>query len=251
MAADAIRVLRLAGSRPGPAWGRDHLLAATLDELALLPPGRRGPLILHLPEPANPFEGQLVSALARRPDCRVVVGFNRRRRCRPPPPCGPVGGWSVQVDRPRLPLRPATRLEVADPGDEVRSAVRDLVAHAALGVPLNRMALLYPSADPYATLATEQLEAAGLAWCGPGHRALAGTVTGRFLLRLLGLAAGGLERAAVMTLASSAPIRRHGAPLPVAHWDQLSRQAGVIDDDHWGPRLRTLGFERRGAGGGR
>lgn len=263
LAADALRVVSSVEGRLGPAWTRDRLLAATLDELALLPVGARGPIILHLPDPSGPFEGRLLSALARRPDAQVVAAFtgdpgvDRSY-------AGRLAGWSIHLDPSGRSFRSATRLEVADPGDEVGAAVRDLVAHAASGVPLNRMALLYPTVDPYATLAAEQLTAAGLPWCGPGHRALAVTTAGRFLIRLLGLAAGGLERAAVITLASSAPLGLvragdgangggDGGPegagdLPAGRlspslWDLLSRRAGIIEDGHWEPRLRALRLE--------
>ncbi|MCP4228181.1 MAG: hypothetical protein GY773_32940 [Actinomycetia bacterium] len=239
LAGDTIRVLRGAMGRMGQAWTHDRLLEATLDELAHLAPGARGPIMIYLPEPDGPFEGPLLSALARRPACHLLVGLtgdplvDRRH-------VGRLAGWSVQVEGPRPSLNQAKRLEVADPDDEVRAALRAISAHATLGIPLSQLAILYPTADPYATLLAEQLDGAGLPWCGPGHRTLANSLAGRFLLRLLRLAITGFERSAVLTVASSAPLDHEGEPLPVSLWDRLSRQAGVIDGDHWEPRLVAL-----------
>jgi hypothetical protein len=244
LAGDAVRAIRGAIARPGPARSSDELLALALAALDRVPTGGMGPIVVFLPEPARPLEGRFVSALALRPDSEVVVGLTgdanidgrHTRR---------LAGWGVQVETaaPVAP-NPATVLEVADPDDEARAAIADVVAHAALGVPLARMAVLYPSADPYASLLAEHLDAAGLPWCGPGHRPLSGSLAGRFIGRLLHLARGGLDRAAVITFVSAAPVvGQRGTLIPAARWDRWSRQAGVIDGDQWEPRLRELAGE--------
>ena len=136
----------------------------------------------------------------------------------------------------------ATLVEVAAPDEEVRAAIRELSGHAAAGVDLADMAILYAQGDPYASLIGEQLAAADIAQRGPGHRPLALTLVGRTLRRLLGLAAHGLDRHSVIGLLNSAPIDRgDGQEAPALHWDRLSRQAGVIDGDHWMTRLAELG----------
>lgn len=241
LASDAMRVLRGAGRRAGNGWSHDQLLTATLDELAALEVGSRGPIVVFLPEPSRPFEGLLLSAVAKRPDCHLIVGLTGDRVI-DGRHVGRLAGWSIQVDSdPLVTITEAMRLEVSDPEDEVRTALRDVVAHAALGVPLSQMAVLYPTADPYATLLAEQLDGAELPWCGPGRRTLATSLTGRLLLRLFAIALNGLERSAVMTAVSSAPILDgDGQPLPVSLWDRLSRQAGVTDGDQWEPRLMAL-----------
>jgi len=241
LAGEAVGVLRRVRRQAGRTWSQAQLLGAAVDELALLAPGERGPIVIFLPEPADSFEGQMLAALARRSDSHSIVGLSGvpdvdRRHI------GRLAGWGIQIDSYQpVELKRATRLEVPDPDDEVRAALRDVVAHGALGVPLNRMAVLYTTADPYASLLSEQLEAARLPWAGPGQRSLVGSLVGRFLIRLLGLGLNGFERSAVITLAASAPlVDIEGRPWPVSLWDRLSRQAGVIDEDHWRPRLQAL-----------
>jgi ATP-dependent helicase/nuclease subunit B len=241
LANDAVRVVRAVNGRTGQAETRQRLLHRALDELAALVPFARGPLVLFLPEPQRPFEGRLVAALAHRPDCTVLVGLtgeptiDRRHLDR-------LAVWGIQIEGVAAgPVNQAAVLEVADPDDEVRAAIRDAVAHAALGLPLNSMAVLYTAVDPYASLLHEQLDSAGLPWCGPNHRPLSVSVTGRFLLRLLELAATGLERSAVITLLSAGPVvDSTGRIVPASAWDRLSRQAGIIEHAHWLPRLHDL-----------
>ena len=249
LAGDAMRVVRNVGRRAGPTCDDNHLVDLAIDELNRLPEGAFGPIVIHLPDPTHPVEGRLIATLARRADCEILVGLtgdrtiDRRH-------LGRLAGWSIQVGdgAPATPtagggdidVATASLLEVADPGDEVRAALADVSAHAALGMPLNRMAVLYAAADPYASLLAEQLDAAGLAWCGPGHRPLASSVAGRFLLRILDLRHHGLDRASVMALLSSAPITVDARPVPYGAWDLLSRQAGVVDGDQWTSRLAEL-----------
>ncbi|MEM9654771.1 MAG: PD-(D/E)XK nuclease family protein [Actinomycetota bacterium] len=242
---DALRVIRAASDRTGRACGGDRLIQIALDWLDNLEPYALGPIVLYFPEPLRPYEGRLVQALARRPDAEVLVGLtglaavDERH-------FGRLAGWSIQLgDTVRReavtdPKR-ATVLEVTDPEEEVRAAVRDLVAHAAVGVPLPDMAILYGAAEPYAQLLADQLDGAELPRCGAGHRRLANSLAGRTLRRLLGLATDGLDRDAVITLVSAAPIDDGtGVEVPAASWDRLSRQAGVIDGEHWRPRLAEL-----------
>lgn len=247
LSGDALRVVGASAGRLGRAVGGDELMAMALDRLATMAPQERGRLVLFLPEPVRPYEGRLVQALARRPDCEVIVGLtgvaaiDERH-------LGRLAGWSIQADTaaragagPGSAPGRATVLEVSDPEEEVRAALRDLTAHAAAGAPLTTMAVVYATADPYASLLEDHLTAAGLPFGGPGHRTLATSLPGRTLRRLLSLAASGLERGAVITLLSAAPIDAgDGQPAPAAAWNRLSRQAGVIDGEHWIPRLAEL-----------
>ncbi|MEL7157618.1 MAG: PD-(D/E)XK nuclease family protein, partial [Actinomycetota bacterium] len=241
IAGEAFRVLRGAGRRTDRSWDKGQILAVARNELDALPEGALGPIVVYLPEPKRPFEGLLLAALAPRPDCDVIVGLtgepaiDRRHLQR-------LAGWSIQVPSPRRPpLNGANVVEVADPGDEVRAALADVAAHAAAGVALSSMAVLYPDQDPYASLLADQLDGADVPWSGPGHRPLSRSLMGRFLLRLIGLANGGMERSAVMAFLATAPVvDGDGDPVPTFEWDHLSRQAGVIDDEHWEPRLTAL-----------
>lgn len=244
LGAEAIGVLRRAAGRLGRARTRGTLVDVAVERLDALDTGAWGPIVVFLPDPAAVDEARLFAALSRRHDTTVVVGqvgeetIDRVHLER-------LAGWGVV--RPssvrRLDLAPpdARRLEVADPDDEVRAALRAVAAWAAAGTPLNRIAVLYPSADPYASLLFDRLDEAGLPHCGPGHRPLSRSLAGRTLLRFLRLRADGLERSAVITLLSGAPlVDGAGRSLPVALWDRLSRQAGVIDGGDWRPRLDAL-----------
>ncbi len=245
LSGDALRVVRAAAQRMDRACGGDRLVELALTGLDRLAPFHFGPLFVFLPEPLRPLEGRLVQALARRPDCEVVVGLtglpsvDERHIAR-------LAGWSIQVPGDAraddgTARQRATVLEVTDPEEEVRAALRELTAHAAAGVALTDMAVFYTTAEPYGQLLVDQLDSAGFPFCGPGHRPLTSSLPGRTLRRLLGLAARGLEREAVMTLLSAAPIDDGtGGEVPAAAWDRLSRQAGVIDGDHWIPRLAEL-----------
>ena len=251
---DALRVVRAAADRTGKACGGDRLIEIALQWLDRLEPFALGPMVLFFPEPLRPYEGRLVQALARRTDCEVLVGLtglpavDERH-------FGRLAGWSIQLaDNVRretiIDPQRATVLEVTDPEEEVRAAVRDLTAHAAVGVALPDMAILYGTAEPYAQLLADQLDGAGLPRCGPGHRRLVNSLAGRTLRRLLALAAHGLERAGVITFVSAAPIDDGtGVEVPAASWDRLSRQAGVIDGDHWRPRLAELASAADDEGG--
>jgi hypothetical protein len=253
LTAEAFRVIRAAGAAAGPATTDGPLLELALGRLAATEPGSFGPIVVYLPEAVRPVEGRLMEALVARPDCEVVVGLtgeptvDRRHRAR-------LSRWGVEASAGSgVELAPASLIEVADPGDEVRVALGELTARAALGESLDTMAILYTTADPYLSLIHEQLAAADLPWCGPGRRPLIGSVAGRFVARSLALAENGLERSAVINWLSGAPILLDGPGdrsrvVPAAQWDQLSRQAGVIDDEQWEPRVGELARHLDGDG---
>lgn len=133
-----------------------------------------------------------------------------------------------------------------DPDEEVRAAVRGVAERLARPepTPLHRMAILYPSGGPYATIAHQQLAAAGIPHNGPAGRTLALTVAGRALLGLLDLGSGDVGRNELANWLASAPIleRADGPELvPGARWDTLSRRAGVVAGaGHWKERLDSL-----------
>ncbi len=248
LSADAFRVAREASAAMEQAFAEDRLLELVLPELALARDSVGGPLILVNPDPVRPYEGRLIQAIARRPDASILLSMTGHRgiddaRLRR------LEAWGVAVDRSsesdsRGSDRPAKAglIEVAAPDEEVRAALRQISGQAAAGVNLEDMALLYTDPEPYASLISEQLAAAGIPFRGPGQRPLAQTLVGRTMRRLLALAAHGLDRRAVIGLLNSAPIDRgDGTEAPALQWDRLSRQAGVIDGDHWETRLAELG----------
>jgi ATP-dependent helicase/nuclease subunit B len=242
LAGDAFRVLNGAADRLGSARVGSHVVQLAVEAIEQAPTGALGSIVVYLPEPTRPFEARLLSVLARRSDCTVLVGLtghvdvDRRHVQR-------LAGSGIQlaVQATEAEAPTARVLEVADPEDEVRSAIREIVSWGASGTALSQMALLYSATDPYASLVEELLTAAGLPFSLPGHRPLSASLAGRTLARILRLVSTGLERSSVMTLVSSAPIVGPDGRLAAATaWDRLSRQAGVIDGDDWQPRLSTL-----------
>jgi RecB family exonuclease len=136
-------------------------------------------------------------------------------------------------------------LSAVDPDDEVRAAVRLLVDNVRAGTPLHRMALLWPTDAPYATLSHQHLAAAGIPHNGPATRTLAHTVAGTALTQLLALPARGFRRDDVMAWLASAPVIEidgQKESTPASQWDVVSAAAGVIEGpDQWQGRLAAYG----------
>jgi RecB family exonuclease len=140
----------------------------------------------------------------------------------------------------------------SDPDDEVRAIVRGVVDAMRAGVPLERMAVLYASDEPYARLLHEHFDLAAIAHNGATTRSMSDSVLGRGLLRILALADTEFARDDVCGLFATAPVLDgHGRPVPAARWERLSRDAGVVRGvDEWPSRLTayaaTLPVDERG-----
>ncbi len=246
--ADAIRVVIGALGRlrtvSSESDAIDIIDAYLADEAASL----ASAVILVNPDPFRPFEARLVEALAGRDDVFTVLSRSGdedsdRRYSDRLAHLGISGGISPTsgAQDTALGVSGAELVEVAAPDDEVRSALRRLIALASDGVPLSRMALLFTTADPYADIVRSQLTLAGLPWSGPGHRPLSASVTGRVLRHCLRLAADGVDRSGLFAFVGTAPaVDADGKSVPVVMWDQLSKQAGVIEPEHWSSRLDEL-----------
>src|SRR5205085_8484490 len=121
-----------------------------------------------------------------------------------PAPWGPTG---LARSAPTVIDRERTRFVTAsDADDEVRAAVRAIVDAAREGTPLDRIAVLYASPEPYARLVHEQLAGAGVATNGAAVIPVADRVAGRTLLGLLALPDGGFRRQDVFAWPSAAPL---------------------------------------------
>jgi RecB family exonuclease len=172
-------------------------------DLALAAAGDLGQLIVYLPRPLPPSMESMVARLGA-----TVI----ERDVGNPPP----------VDRV---------ISAVDPDDEMRAAIRVVMDEARRGVPLHRMAILWPTDEPYAVVAHQQLEAAGIPHNGPATRSLAQTVSGAALVQLLSLADRDFRRDQVIGWLSSAPIIEVGGETDIVHasqWDVVSGAAGVI-----------------------
>ena len=164
---------------------------------------------------------------------------------------GGEDAWQPPVTPSPAPTR---IVAVPDADEEVRVALRGVVAGLREGVRLEEMAVLFGRRDPYARLLHDQLSAAGLPYHGSSTRTLAESALGRFLLGLLDLPAGRYSRRDVMAWLSSAPIRTETGvsgqvawrPVPVAAWERISRRAGLLHGAAgWSERLESYCEARR------
>lgn len=209
-----------------------------------------GTLVVHLPQPMAPALADVLRDLAAALPTEVVVGLTGEEAvdaavCEACVRLGievPVPTVSVgSVDAPGL----VEVVEAIDPDDEVRAVVREVVALAEAGTRLDRIALLYPVAEPYARIVHEQLTAAGIEFNGIGVRRLADRAAGRTLLRLLELAGSEFPRAAVVDLLAGAPARDAAGLVSAHRWDVISRKAGVLAGrDDWARKLAVRVAER-------
>ena len=131
-------------------------------------------------------------------------------------------------------------IRAPDPAEEVRQAVRRLLAVVGNGMPLHRTAIVYRQRDPYQRLVSEVLDQAGVPHVDLGGMPLSETLPGRRLRALLGLPASDFSRASVLAWADTAPVvvvRLPGAdesspaePVTIdgASWDWISREAGIV-----------------------
>jgi RecB family exonuclease len=250
-AADVVRIFRTARGALDGSWydERDLMDAATGAIEADTPLlADLGAVVLYLPQEVALPAAAMVRALATRVPVTVVTGTTGRTRADAgvhtvlarldAPPAA-----AVQADGDATP--PVRVVSASDPDDEVRAVVRLVVDAVRDGVPLERMAVLYGAAQPYARLVHEQLDAAGIAHNGAAVRTLGESVLGRALLGLLALPDRDFHRHDVTSLLASAPVFRDGRAVPAARWERISRLAGIVRGPRqWHDRLerhaRTL-----------
>ncbi|HVL98216.1 MAG TPA: hypothetical protein VM324_02875 [Egibacteraceae bacterium] len=250
-ASEVVRVRRAARVLLAGAWFEeaDLMGAATealragstvLDDL--------GTVVVYLPQDLSLSAAALLGEVAGRAPVEVIAGrtgvaaadadIDRvlvRLGLHPPPP----------IHEP--PPTPTAVVSVSDPEEEARSAVERVVAAARDGVALERMAVLYPTVEPYARLVAEQLDAAGVAFNGRAVRPLADRMLGRWLLDLLALADADYARPSVMGLIAQAPVRdTDGRWVTAGPWERISRQAGIVRGrDQWADKLAWFAADLR------
>ena len=147
----------------------------------------------------------------------------------------------VAVDAGRIAVAPATASRIVtttDADEEVREVIRSVWTLAAHGTPLDRIAVVYPSASPYLRILRAQFDGAGLPVSGPSPERLADTVAGRVLTAALDLPAARWRRDRVMALVAAGPLRSGGRRVRPGAWERMSRQAGVVAGlNDWGDKL--------------
>ena len=252
-AGDVVRLSRQAREVLRDGWYDEaDLTEAAVDAVRVEPAwvGRElGHVIVHLPQDLLQRQARLVAAVAEFCPTTVVVGVTgaeaadaglRRSLAR-------VGVEPPAIDVPAAPGPGDTTrvLTASDADDEVRAAVRAVVDAARGGTPLERIAILFGTREPYGRLVHEHLDAAGVRRNGAAVRPLAGSVAGRALLDLLALADHDFRRADVVGLLGRNPGKSWSSRrAPAAEWQRVSRQAGVVAGrDQWSQRLERLAVE--------
>ena len=188
--ADVVRLTADVGCRLAGSYDTRDAATAAVEALgrdASLVAGT-GPVVVHLPAGLPPHHLTLLRALGAVTTVVVQVGV--------------TGDPSVDAEAHdlvrdlgatctgiELLAAPGATAAVAAPDadTEVLAALRDVAARVAAGTPLDRIAIAYGPASPYAVLLHERCAAAGLPVVGPATRTLAQTLAGRALLGALDL----------------------------------------------------------------
>jgi ATP-dependent helicase/nuclease subunit B len=255
-AADVVRLHRAARSQLVSAWyDEEDLIDSAVGVLGSHEPSLRrlGTVIVYLPERLSRHGGELLKTIGDRAELIVVAGStgDERADAEVERSIGRLGGEPTGSATGIDPLAVVdvvrTRIAtVSDCDEEVRAAVRAVVDATRQGTPLDRIAILHASPEPYARLAHEQLTAAGIALNGAAVMALTARVAGRTLLQLLALPDSGFRRDDVFAWLAGARLHRHGGSTPVTAWERLSRDAGVVGGRRdWDRRLATFVEDRR------
>lgn len=246
-AADVVRVHRAVDQRLRARFSDEQdLVAAAVATIPERPPVLRdlGPCILFLPQRLSSSQARLLAVLGEHHPVSIVAGVtgDTDADAAVQRSAAMVGGaWPV-IAEDVSPAVPHRALSVSDADDEIRHAVRRVVAAARRGTPLGRIAILYGNRDPYARLIGDALDAAGIDWFGTSVRTADTSLLGRSLLSLLALPDHDLSRHDVAAWLAGAPIRgADNRPAPVAAWERASRAAGVVAGlEQWQTRLTRL-----------
>jgi ATP-dependent helicase/nuclease subunit B len=195
-------------------------------------------VIVHLLHELSAAGPDLLEALQ---PVHVNVGITGDARADAPVIAAHVRAGFHVPDHEIVPARAARIISTSDPDDEVRAAIRQVVAWMHEGVNLGRVAVLHSAPDPYARLVHEQLAAAGIPFNGTPVRQLGDLLLGRTLRALLDLPSTGYRRHEVLAVLTGAPLLdADGSRVPSRAWERISREAGVVKGDHWGTRLARL-----------
>ncbi|MEX2159219.1 MAG: PD-(D/E)XK nuclease family protein [Dehalococcoidia bacterium] len=235
-ASHVVRLYRGFRARTTAYYDEEDLAYAAAEAVRNATPALRdvGHVVLYLPRRLTPGLRALGDALAATHGLTAIVGLTGDAEADAPArkiatQLERVLGAADEEECPPPPIGTEI-VAVSDAEEEVRTALRLVMEGLAAGTPLHRMAVLYPSTQPYALLGHEQFHAAGVPHNGPAVRTLAQTMSGRTLLGLLRLKELDFRRDALMDWLSAAPVLEsaNGRPAPAHRWDTLSRAAGVV-----------------------
>jgi ATP-dependent helicase/nuclease subunit B len=248
-AADVVRLHQAARAALEPDWyDEQDLITAAIGVLSGGGQAHEslGAVIVYLPQRLSRHSAELLKAGGARAEVMVLAGTTGDARADadvalsvrrlggddPPPATDPMA--VVSPERTRI-------LTASDSDEEVRAAVRAVIDAARQGTPLDRIALLHASPEPYARLAHEQLSSAGIEANGASVMPLTARAAARTLLQLLDLPRSGFQRGDVFAWLAGARIHHLGHSTPVTSWERLSRDAGVVAGrDDWDQLLGTF-----------
>jgi ATP-dependent helicase/nuclease subunit B len=244
-AADVVRLHRLVRDTLADRWYTEaDLMDAALSALRSPAAADLGRIIVHLPQRLSHPAARLLRGLADHGEVAVIAGTTGvpAADAEVARSVALLGGSEPPAVAPGAAILATEVVSVSDAEDEVRTAVRRLVTAARDGIPLERMALLYPSAEPYARLCHEHLHAAQVPFNGTAVRPLSERTAGRWLLDVLALREAGYRRQDLLDLLAGAPVRHRpgssGGRVPAGAFQRVSREAGVVAGrDHWDGRL--------------
>jgi ATP-dependent helicase/nuclease subunit B len=189
-----------------------------------------GPVVLYLPGRLDHRSNELLRLVGELSDLVAVAGLAGIDDVDAPAVEAVVGigGSEPDVPSPSPPV-PTSVVTANDVDDEVRAAVRALLAHAEAGRPLRTMALVHPAGAPYTRAVAEVLRATGTPFSGPSTESLAHTAAGRVVSGLLDVAAHGFARQTLVDLwASGVVVGTERGPLPAARLDERTRRLGIL-----------------------
>ncbi len=242
--------------RLGADWFGEHdLVDAAVASLRADPQqaAELGTVIWHLPDRMSGGQGRLGQAIAAATPSVAVLALTGETDADRPARVtlshlGVTAGAGAAPESPREGSSGSVRsVSVTDPDEEVRTALRELLVHADRGVPLDRMALLFPREVPYQRLIHDQLTAARIPFQSPRGRPLATTALARLLLRFLALGDDDYARPAMLGILCRDPTGERSA-----EWEAVSRAAGIVSGaGEWTERLTAYAEAGRADGGAR
>lgn len=238
-AADVVRIQRSARERLSSEWYDEEDL---LSEASLLLASRsvplRNPVIVHLLSAFTAGEAALVNALAGVGQVMVNVGITGDADVDDATVAlHQLAGVPVPQHNPVTQPLPEKIISASDPDDEVRAVVQTIAGWMQDGVRLGRIAVLYPTSDPYSRLLQEHLVSAGVPFNGAPVRNIGDMLFGRTIRNLLALSDRNFRRMDMLSLLSDARILSGNQRVPSRAWERVSRAAGVVRGDDWDQRL--------------
>jgi len=206
-----------------------------------------GSIVLHIPDRFPKSGVDLISALSSEKSVSVILALTGDTAADAPIQVlvrhlgGELNEELRTAHKSRLLIR-----SVADPEEEIRLAIREVIEGAGSGIAFNQMAISHPGTRRYAHMIHQHLAAAEIPFNGVAGQRLSESLAARTLLSLLSLSEQDLSRTAVMSfLSSGVVLGADGQPVPVAAWEKLAREARVVSGlSQWQERLDQYSIDQ-------